>query len=270
VLERAGYAVDAVSGSSIGAIVGTLLALGSSADEIDARLRDAFDPPAVAEIFKTSLSGKSSGLELMIRLLREITHECTFDDVKLPLTIMSVDLDARAPAPLRSGPLWEALLAATALAGVFPPHERDGRRLVDGLALVPVPTGAVVEDGADVTIAVNLIGRETLPSWPGQPPPEPQELRRRRGVLDNLLEVMDLSQLAESVRHTELADVSITPRFGPGEWRDFQLADLYLEAGRQAADAALATLRSRALPVAADMSPNREGEGIGRAAAIRV
>jgi hypothetical protein len=89
-------------------------------------------------------------------------------------------------------------------------------------------------------------------------------------VLDNLLEVMDLSQMSDSIRHAELADVPITPLFGPGEWREFQLADLYLEAGRQAADAALSTLRSLALPATADKSPNTEGEGIGRADAVRI
>jgi len=251
VLEREGYVVDCVAGSSIGAIVASYLALGSNAAEIDATLRTGFDETAVAEIFKTSLAGRGGGLQLMTLLLRETTAERTFADTKIPLTVMAVDLTERAPAPLRSGPLWQALLAATALAGVFPPHERDGHRLVDGLALVPVPTGAVVADGADVTIAVNLIGPTALESWPGGPPPEPPAEGRRRGVLDNLLEVMDLSQLASSARHAELADVVVTPRFGPGEWRDFHLADLFLAAGRQAAEEQLDTLRSLALPVRA-------------------
>ena len=51
-------------------------------------------------------------------------------------------------------------------------------------------------------------------------------------MLDTILEAMDLSQLDTSVRHAGLADVMITPRFGPADWRDFQLADLFLEAGR--------------------------------------
>ena len=46
-----------------------------------------------------------------------------------------------------------------------------------------------------------------------------------------MFEAMDLSQVDTSARHAALADVAITPRFGPGEWRDFQNADLYL-AGR--------------------------------------
>ena len=254
VLEQAGYTIDCVAGSSIGAIVAAYLALGADAARIDATLRGAFDAEAVAEIFKTSLAGRGGGLELMTRLLRESTEEKTFADASIPLTVMAVDLTERTPAPLRSGPLWQALLAATALAGVFPPQERDGHRLVDGLALVP---GEVIQDGADVTVSVNLIGRHTLASWPGGPPPEPPAEGRRRGVLDNLLEVMDLSQLSESERNAELADVVVTPRFGPGEWRDFHLADLFLAAGREATREQLPTLASLALPAGAQGQTNR-------------
>ena len=161
-------------------------------------------------------------------------------------------------------------MAATALAGMFAPYPRDGHRLVDGLALVPVPTGAVIQDGADVTVAVNVISAETLPVWPAGPAPEPPPERRRRGVLDDLLEVMDLSQLSESVRHTALADVPVTPRFGPGEWRDFHLADQFLAAGRVAAEEQLPALRSLASPASSESPNQHEGGAIDRADAIRL
>jgi NTE family protein len=262
VLEEAGYVVDYVAGSSIGAIVGAYLALGMDAAEIDAVLRGAFDADNVAALFKTTLSG-GAGLDTMGRLMRESTAERSFADTSIPLTVMTVDLTARAPAPLREGPLWEALLAATALAGVYPPRERDGHRLVDGLALVPVPTGAVLEDGADLAVSVNLMG-ETLPAWPRQAPPPPvPERQRRGGTLDTLLEVMDLSQLDTSARHAELADVVLTPRFGPSDWRDFHLADLFLAAGREAALEQLPALAALSTPV--DLTTPTEGDGIARA-----
>jgi predicted acylesterase/phospholipase RssA/CRP-like cAMP-binding protein len=270
VLEQEGYKVDCVAGSSIGAIVGTYLALGMNAAQIEEALREVFNESNVAQLFKTSLAGRSTGIELMTRLLRESTEEKTFADTVIPLTVMSVSLSERAPAPLRDGPLWDALLAATALVGMFPPHERDGQRLVDGLALVPVPTEAAMEDGADVTVSVNLISAQTLPRWPGGPPPEPPAQRRRRGALDDMLEVMDLAQLSESTRNAELADVSITPRFGPGEWRDFHLADQFLAAGRAAAEKALPVLRSLALPASTETKPPDEGGDIDRADAVRV
>ncbi len=172
-IEEAGYKIDCVSGSSIGAIVATWISFGMGAAEIDAEIRSTFTPEVVAETLKISMSGGSSGHKRMVELLREMTAGRTFADTRIPLAIMTADLTARLPRPIREGPLDEALLAATALAGVFPPHELDGHRLVDGLALDPVPTSAVIEDGADVTVSVNLIPRETLEAWPGQAPPEP-------------------------------------------------------------------------------------------------
>src|SRR5207342_2782380 len=156
VLEQAGYTVDYVAGSSIGAIVGAWLALGLGADEIEETMRRTFREDVVADIFKLSFAGTSSGLEVMTQLLREVTQEKTFADLVIPLVVMTVDLTERRPAPVQEGTLWESLLAATALAGLFPPFERDGQRLVDGIALVPVPTDAVRGAGADITVAVNL------------------------------------------------------------------------------------------------------------------
>ncbi|HEX5502355.1 MAG TPA: cyclic nucleotide-binding and patatin-like phospholipase domain-containing protein, partial [Thermomicrobiales bacterium] len=229
-LERAGYTVDYVAGSSIGALVGAWLALGRDAAAIEATMRAAFTPDNVAAMFRLSMSGLSSGLEVMARICRETTAERSFADLALPLVMLAVDLDAREPAPVTDGPLWEGLLAALAVAGVYPPHERDGRRLVDAVALVPVPTEAVAAAGADITVAVNLLSRDTLPAWPGEAPAAPAAPGRAR-MLDTLMEVMDLAQLDASVRHAALADVTITPRFGPAHWRDFHLADLFLAAG---------------------------------------
>jgi NTE family protein len=247
VLEEAGYGVDCVAGASIGAIVGALLALGLPAAEIDARLRRAFSPDRVERMFKLGFSGAPT--ELVGEAFREATEDATFDDLVIPLSVMTVDLVSHRPAPITDGPLWEALLAATALAGMYPPYERDGQRLVDGLALVPVPTGAAVALGADLTLSVNILNRDTLDAWPGDADvPEPPAPTRGSMMLDTMLEVMDLSQLESSIRHAELADVVVSPRFGPASWRDFHLADLFREAGRQAARDRLALLDSLARP----------------------
>jgi NTE family protein len=248
VLEDAGYTVDYVAGSSIGAMVGAWLALGRDSHAIEATMREAFAPDTIDEIFKLSLTGGSTGLEAMTRLLRETTEDKTFDDLLIPFTAMTVDLNAQAPAPMTEGPLWEALLAATALAGMFPPQEQDGKRLVDGLALVPVPTDAVSDAGADVTVSVNIISRQTLDAWPGEVPAAEPTRGPRSRMLDTLLEVMDVAQLDSSERHAARADVPITPRFGPGSWRDFHLADLFFEAGRQAAEEQLPALQALAKP----------------------
>jgi len=251
-LEEAGYAIDYVGGSSIGGFVASQVALGGDAAEIDARFRQAFSAENVGKLFASPLVG-AAGVEVLTGLLKEATRQAFFSHTVIPLVIMAVDLTDRVPIALRQGPLWEALLAALSVAGVFPTPERDGHRMIDAIALVPVPTAAVLEDGADVIVSVNLLGAETLERWPGVPDePEPEaepKKARRRGPLDTMLEAMDLSQLDTSARHAALADVVITPKFGPAEWRDFHLADLHLAAGRAAAFEQLPALEALARPV---------------------
>ncbi len=256
VLEEAGYTVDYAGGSSIGGFVATQLALGYSAAEIDARFRAAFSPENVGKLFSSPLVG-SAGLETLTDLLKQATDDRSFSHTVMPLSIMAVDLTDRVPVVQRRGPLWEALLAALSVAGVFPTQERDGHRLIDAIALVPVPTAAVLEDGADIVVSVNLLGAETLERWPNEPEPEPEgEPRkpRRRGPLDTILEAMDLSQLDTSARHAALADIVVTPRFGPAEWRDFQRADSFMAAGREAATAQLPALQALSRPLNLDQA----------------
>jgi NTE family protein len=250
VVEEAGYTIDYVGGSSIGGFVASHVALGYNASEIDARFRRAFDDEAVKALFSNPLGGGGAALEALTSLLRQATEERWFSHSVIPLVIMTVDLTDRAPLPLRSGPLWEALLAALSVAGVFPAVERDGHRLVDGIALVPVPTASVYEDGADLVLSCNLMGAEALESWPEGVAVEAEApKKRRRGMLDTMLEVMDLSQLDTATRHAALADVVVTPVFAPADWRDFHLADLFLAAGRRAAEEQLPVLQALSQPV---------------------
>src|SRR5580704_12204902 len=249
-LERAGYTVDYVGGSSIGGFVASQIALGYNARDVDARFREAFSAENTAQLFKSPLVG-AAGMETLTGLLKEATKGAFFSHTQVPLVIMAVDLTARAPVAQRRGPLWEALLAALSVAGVFPTQERNGHRLIDAIALVPVPTAAVLEDGADILVSVNLLGTESLERWPGVPDePEDEPAKpRRHGPLDTILEAMDLSQLDTSARHAALGDVVIAPRFGPAEWRDFYLADLFLEAGRVAASEQMAALQALSRPI---------------------
>jgi NTE family protein len=251
VLEDAGYTVDYAGGSSIGGFVATHLALGYDARETDERFRRTFHEERLGKLFGSPFGAGSAGAEELTGMLKEATEERFFSHTVIPLVIMAVDLTERTPKAQRQGPLWDALLAALAVAGVFPARERDGHRLVDAIALVPVPTAAVIQDGADVVVSVNLLGAETLDEWPDAPKKEAEEPApaRRKNALDTLLEVMDLSQLDTAARHAELADVVITPRFGPADWRDFQLADLFLAAGRAAALEQLPALQALCRPV---------------------
>jgi hypothetical protein len=116
--------------------------------------------------------------------------------------------------------------------------------------LTPVPTEALIDVGADVTVAVNLFGQETLPAWPGagEDPSEPRARPAGATARDGVVEALEVAQIDAAARQAGLADVPITPLFGPGTWRHFHLADRYLAAGAVAAEAALPALGTLARP----------------------
>jgi hypothetical protein len=118
---------------------------------------------------------------------------------------------------------------------------------VDAVVTMPVPSEALIGTGADVTVAVNLLGRETLSAWPGEDPPDPRA-RPAGAARDTVVEALEVAQIDVAARQTALADVPITPRFGPGTWRYFHLADRYLAAGAEAAEVALPRLAAVARP----------------------
>jgi NTE family protein len=249
-LEREGYEIDCVAGSSMGAVVAVWLALGMRGPEIEALLHDRFAPAHVADaIFRRGAAG--GGDEVFRQIFRETTRDRSFEDCVIPTTVMTADLAARRPWPITTGSLWEALMASLAIPGLYPPWREGEHRLVDAVCLTPVPVEAVRAAGADVTVAVNILGRESLPRWPGHDNSEVQLANKPR---DTVIEALELGQLDASAREAAGADVSITPVFGPGTWRHMQFGDLFSTAGRQAAEGVLGRLAMVARPTTARSS----------------
>jgi NTE family protein len=246
-LEGAGYEVDYVAGSSMGAVVAAWLALGLTAAQIAATLEERCAPePVVDAVFRKGDAG--GGRQIFARIFRETTADRAFVDLTIPATVMTADLASRSPAPIRSGLVWEALVAALSIPGLYPPYVRGAQRLVDAVSLTPVPLDAVVEAGADVTVAVNLLGRETLPRWSGEDGRLAPPAAARGKARDTVVEVLELAQVDASARQTARADVPITPQFGPGTWRDMRLGPLFFAAGAEATEAHLSRLGALARP----------------------
>jgi NTE family protein len=78
-----------------------------------------------------------------------------FSKLKIPLTIVATDLHGRSEAALTTGPLHSAVAASIAIPGLMKPMERDGRVLVDGAAVNPLPFD-LLRGQADVIVAVDV------------------------------------------------------------------------------------------------------------------
>ena len=114
-LQRAGYVVDAVAGSSIGAWVGAWTALGYQAGTVEQLLRDRFDEDAIVSMFRR---GGADGAAVMARLARETTADAGFTDLAMPLSVLTADLSAQRPVSLTEDGVADALVAAMTVPGL--------------------------------------------------------------------------------------------------------------------------------------------------------
>ena len=149
--------VVAVAGTSIGALVGGLHAAGKLGAYRDWML--GMDRNAMLRLLDPGWGRASlfTGGRL-IAALREVCGSPRIEDLPIDFTAVAVDLERHREVWLRQGDMWDAVRASFAIPGVFTPHVVDGRALVDGGLLAPVPLTAMRMSNADVVIAVDLNG----------------------------------------------------------------------------------------------------------------
>lgn len=140
-LQKEGFEIQAVSGTSFGGIVAVFFALGYSPDEIE----EMFAALDQTELYGHNESEGPSllGLGGATKWLKETIGERTFDDLKLPCVLTAADLKSGREILLSNGPLVDALLATIAIPGIFPAKRIGDFELVDGGALDPVPVAPV-------------------------------------------------------------------------------------------------------------------------------
>lgn len=137
ILEREGFFIKALAGTSAGGLIGALYAAGYSPDEMEERLREIDQ----GNLF-SHMQGDGPalfGFGGVTAILNELLGEHSFADARIPLAVTATDLTTGMPVFIRQGRLVDAVLATSAVPGVFPAREVEGHMLVDGGILNPVP-----------------------------------------------------------------------------------------------------------------------------------
>jgi len=167
--DELGVKPSIIAGTSMGAICGAAYAAGHSGAELRHELIAIFGK---RRHFLKRLAGKFRGgfsnlwslrfpnvldnVTLFEMLLPEAMR-CSFDTLQIPFVAIAADFYAIEQVVLDKGPLIPALAASSALPSLARPVVLDGRVLIDGGYVNPVPYD-VIMDRADITVAVDVTG----------------------------------------------------------------------------------------------------------------
>lgn len=262
VLEEAGIPVDYIAGTSMGAIVGGLYAIGYETHVIDSLVKEqdwryllsdeihrenrisSFKENQNQGVYILSLPyelkikekkgkvrlppGIISGQNLY-SLFSNLTigYQDTIDFNHLPIPFACVAANSRSgeEVVLREGILPEAMRASMAIPGIFSPVEKDSMLLIDGGIINNYPVDIVREMGADIVIGV-LVPRDY------------KSIEKNRGTVIEVIEQLG-SFIGKEKRDKNIAntDILISPDLHPYKMMDFEASaiDSIIQRGEQAA-----------------------------------
>lgn len=206
-LTENGFEIRSLAGSSMGALIGGVYAAG----KLDEFTRWVTGLHRLDVVRLLDLSFGSAGLfkgERAIGVLRNLIGERNIEDLTVPFTAVATDIQNGREVWLGRGRLFDAIRASTAIPMVFTPHTFEGRQLVDGGLVNPVPIAPTLRDHTDLTIAVNASAEPSgdleAPDLGEEPPDEETEGFHERIVRF----ISDLSQ-QRAVRKETLGMVDI-------------------------------------------------------------
>lgn len=155
-LRRQGVPIHCVAGTSIGAIVGGVIASGVEDDAM--RWVSVSDWKKLPQLFLEVCfprKGLIRGRKIE-QFLRQTIPAGRFSDLKMPFAVVATDYNNGEEVVIRDGDVHAAIRASMSIPGVFNPTVANGQVLVDGGLVNPVPVDVCRSLGADVVIAVDV------------------------------------------------------------------------------------------------------------------
>jgi NTE family protein len=254
VLENAGFPVDVVAGTSMGAVMGSMYAGGIPIDQIwkiASTLRiDTGNDLSSARLISLVLFDKLLSSENTEKLIRSGLGGMRFDQTKKPFACVAMDVYTGEAIIFRDGELAPAVRASMNLPGIFQPLEYRHRYLVDGGVVDYIPVDAARLLGAQWTIASVTENDYTAV--------------RPKSVLDSLEQVIDIRGSFMSREQRKQANYLIEPPVGDiGMFEDNRIPEAMekgVVAASQALNGAKESLILASIPLlAADWGPARKG-----------
>ncbi|RLD02949.1 MAG: hypothetical protein DRI56_13300 [Chloroflexota bacterium] len=134
-LEKEGFHIKAVAGTSAGGMAAAVYAAGFNPQEII----DILAEVKQSDLYSFGRGPALLGMQGITDTLRKFIDEETFADLRIPCALTAVDVESMREVVLKKGRVLDAVMATIAIPGVFPPKQWGEQLLVDGGVLDPVP-----------------------------------------------------------------------------------------------------------------------------------
>lgn len=154
-LEKAGYEISSIAGTSMGAVVGGVYAQGKLEEFKEWML--TLDRKKVFSLvdFTLSRQGLVKG-DKVFQAMQEFIPDKDIRDLEIPYAAVAVDLNRMKEVVFRSGSLYEAIRASVAIPTVLKPVEKGDALLVDGGVMNNIPVDVVIRHRRDKLVVVNV------------------------------------------------------------------------------------------------------------------
>jgi NTE family protein len=262
VFEKENLPIDVIVGSSMGAIVGAAYCLNTDVKAIEKNMRKLVNSKCIKKLESTFADEKLKDDDKLILLkklatqvrdvylwnlsaikgcvieqteieevIENLVDDKIFSDAKINFASLATDLNTAEEVILKSGSLKDALLASSAIPGVFPPAKINNRLLIDGGVINVLPASSAKAIGADIVIGIDVSCQV-----------QPQEYNHG----------FDIISQAENIRRQALAeirkkdaDILITPDVKKINWASFSKIDSIIKKGKEATEKKLPEIRKR-------------------------
>ncbi len=237
VLQDHDIHIDMISGTSMGALIGAIFAAKGSVEHLKKTTIDLFPTRALARKgifdyaipFKGFLRGKKT-----LNLVANAVDHADFMDLLIPTYLVGVDILRGEEILFETGDVAKAVRSSLSLPVVFSPIRHQGRWLVDGGLLNPVPVNILEQKGADKIIAVC--------------PESPHSSSNGHTGSPNILKVISRTIKIVHQRATsgfaQKSDIVIYPDVREFAWDDFHRGEQLMQRGIQACEAVIDEIKA--------------------------
>ncbi len=249
-LDKEGIKIDAITGCSMGSIVGGLYAYYGNAEDVESHILEMLKNPKFQEIKISDLhedknkSEKSFFDEIVhyvgfrinaFKSLQNISYfdeeitevlyngipDVKIEDLKIKFSAIATDLLSGEEINFTRGSLREVVRASSAIPGFFPPVNIKDYYLVDGSASESVPVGKVREIGADRVLAIDVTHCLKV-------------IEKPENVVEVLNRAEDITSFHLSKERLKDADLVVRPKVRKLSWANFDKAEKIIRKGEEA------------------------------------